>query len=104
MAETRRDRARAAQSARADRRRRGAAFRHLDATTHHPGGDVGAVPWYGDVVRVADRASTGRWDKSAEAPGLGIEVDEAVIDAHPFQPDILHTTRRRDADGTVVDW
>ena len=31
----------AAQSARADRRRRRAAFRHLDAQRHHPGGDVG---------------------------------------------------------------
>ena len=37
----RRHRARAAQSARADRRRRGAAFRHVDAQRHHPGRDVG---------------------------------------------------------------
>ena len=36
--------------------------------------------------------------------GMGIEVDEAVIDAHPFQPDILHPRGAVMSDGTVVDW
>ena len=49
----------------------------------------GAVPWYGEVVAWPIERKPGRWDKP-QKPGLGIEVDEAVIDAHPFQPDILH--------------
>jgi galactonate dehydratase len=63
----------------------------------------GAVPWYSEVVRWPIERRPGRWDKPL-LPGLGIEVDEAVIDAHPFQPDILHARGAVMADGTVVDW
>jgi galactonate dehydratase len=63
----------------------------------------GAVPWYGEVVRWPIERKPGRWDKP-QKPGLGIEVDEAVIDAHPFQPDILHARGAVMPDGTVVDW
>ncbi|TIS56672.1 galactonate dehydratase [Mesorhizobium sp.] len=63
----------------------------------------GAVPWYGEVVRWPIERRPGRWDKPMK-PGLGIEVDEAVIDAHPFQPDILHARSAVMPDGTVVDW
>lgn len=63
----------------------------------------GAVPWYAEVVRWPIERRAGRWDKPM-LPGLGIEVDEAVIDAHPFQPDILHARGAVMADGTVVDW
>ena len=41
---------------------------------------------------------------SRDGLGLGIEVDESVIDAHPFQPDILHARGAVIPDGTVVDW
>ena len=63
----------------------------------------GAVPWYGEVVHWPIERRPGRWDKP-QKPGLGIEVDEAVIDAHPFQPDILHARGAVMSDGTVVDW
>ncbi|TGQ37232.1 galactonate dehydratase [Mesorhizobium sp. M00.F.Ca.ET.216.01.1.1] len=63
----------------------------------------GAVPWYGEVVCWPIERRPGRWDKPMK-PGLGIEVDEAVIDAHPFQPDILHARSAVMPDGTVVDW
>jgi galactonate dehydratase len=63
----------------------------------------GAVPWYGDVVRWPIDRHAGRWDKPS-LPGLGIEIDEPVIDAHPFAPDILHARGAVLADGTVVDW
>lgn len=63
----------------------------------------GAVPWYGDVVRWPIERKPGRWAKP-ELPGLGIEVDEKVIEAHPFQPDILHARHAVLGDGTVVDW
>ena len=63
----------------------------------------GAVPWYDDVVRWPIERRPGRWDRP-ELPGLGIEVDGAVIAAHPFAPDILHTRGATMSDGTVVDW
>lgn len=63
----------------------------------------GAVPWYGEVVHWPVERGPGRWDKPM-LPGLGIEVDERVIDSHPFAPDILHTREAVLGDGTVVDW
>lgn len=63
----------------------------------------GAVPWYDAVVRWPIERQPGRWVKP-DLPGLGIEVDEAVIAAHPFKPDILHTRGALMPDGTVVDW
>ena len=64
---------------------------------------VGAVPWYGEVVRGPIRMVDGCW-QIPEAPGLGIEIDEKVAAAHPFAPEILHTTNAVLDDGTVVDW
>jgi galactonate dehydratase len=63
----------------------------------------GAVPWYSDVVRWPIDRQPGRWEKPT-LPGLGIEIDERVIDAHPFKPDILHARGAVLPDGTVVDW
>lgn len=63
----------------------------------------GAVPWYGEVVSWPIERTPGRWGVP-EAPGLGIEVDERVIAAHPQAPDILHPRAAVMADGTVVDW
>lgn len=63
----------------------------------------GAVPWYGEVVTWPVERQPGRWDKPT-LPGLGIEVNEKIIDAHPFAPDILHARGAVLADGTVVDW
>ena len=63
----------------------------------------GAVPWYGEVVDWPIERRPGRWDKP-ELPGLGIEVNEKVIEAHPFVPDILHARGAVLGDGTVVDW
>jgi galactonate dehydratase len=63
----------------------------------------GAVPWYDTVVTWPITRRPGRWDLP-ELPGLGLEVNEDVIRAHPFQPDILHTRNAVMPDGTVVDW
>lgn len=38
-----------------------------------------------------------------EAPGLGIDLDEEVLLAHPYRPMDLHTYQRFDADGAVAD-
>ncbi len=63
----------------------------------------GAVPWYGDVVQWPITRRPGRWDLP-DKPGLGIEVNEAVIARHPFKQEVLHTRNAVMPDGTVVDW
>ncbi|HEY8383458.1 MAG TPA: galactonate dehydratase [Microvirga sp.] len=64
---------------------------------------VGAVPWYGDVVQGPIRRVDGHWQLPS-APGLGVEVDEAVAARHPFKPEVLHTLNAVLDDGTIVDW
>ncbi len=64
---------------------------------------VGAVPWYDEVVRGPIRLVDGHWE-IPEAPGLGIEINEAACDAHPFKQEVMHATNAMMRDGTVVDW
>lgn len=64
---------------------------------------VGAVPWYFEVVDSPIKMIDGHW-QVPERPGLGIEIDERVCDAHPFAPEVLHTSNAVMPDGTVVDW
>lgn len=64
---------------------------------------VGAVPWYFDVVRGPIRMIDGCW-QVPEAPGLGVEVDEAECARHPFAPEVIHTVNAVLDDGTIVDW
>ena len=64
---------------------------------------VGAVPWYFDVVRGPIRRVDGFW-QVPDAPGLGIEVDEAECARHPFAQEVIHTRNAILEDGTVVDW
>jgi galactonate dehydratase len=64
---------------------------------------VGAVPWYFDVVRGPIRMVDGCW-QAPEAPGLGIEVNEAACAAHPHAPEVFHATHAVLEDGTIVDW
>jgi galactonate dehydratase len=64
---------------------------------------VGAVPWYFDVVSGPIRMVDGFW-QIPEAPGLGVEVDEAACANHPFAPEIIHTQNAVLDDGTIVDW
>jgi galactonate dehydratase len=64
---------------------------------------VGAVPWYGEVVRGPIRMVDGFW-QIPQAPGLGVEIDETACDRHPFAPEVLHTQHAVLDDGTIVDW
>jgi galactonate dehydratase len=64
---------------------------------------VGAVPWYSEVVKGPIRMVDGHW-QVPEAPGLGIEVDEAACARHPFAQEVMHTQNAVLDDGTVVDW
>jgi galactonate dehydratase len=64
---------------------------------------VGAVPWYSEVVRGPIRMVDGFW-QAPEAPGLGVEIDEAACARHPFAPEVLHAQNALLDDGTIVDW
>jgi galactonate dehydratase len=64
---------------------------------------VGAVPWYGEVVRGPIRMVDGFW-QIPQAPGLGIEIDETACARRPFAPEVLHTQNAVLDDGTIVDW
>jgi galactonate dehydratase len=64
---------------------------------------VGAVPWYFDVVSGPIQMVDGFW-QIPNAPGLGVEVNEAACAEHPFAPEIIHTQNAVLDDGTIVDW
>jgi galactonate dehydratase len=84
----------------------GVAALHFDTAT--PGVVIqeemtGAVPWYHEVVRGPIRMVDGAW-AVPEAPGLGVEVDERIAAAHPFEQEIIHAENAVLGDGTIVDW
>jgi galactonate dehydratase len=61
------------------------------------------VPWRWDVVRHPLQTEKGYW-LPAEAPGLGVEVDEVAAQKHPFRQEVLHSNTVRAHDGAVLDW
>jgi galactonate dehydratase len=61
------------------------------------------VPWRWEVVRSSLQTEHGYW-LPTNAPGLGIEVDEATAKKHPFQQEIIHSTTIRAPDGAILDW
>lgn len=63
----------------------------------------GAVPWYSEVAETPIRMVDGAW-QIPDAPGLGVEVNEAVAAKHPFVQEVLHAQQAVLDDGTVVDW
>lgn len=64
---------------------------------------TGSVPWYAEVAATPIRMVDGAW-QIPEAPGLGVEVNEAVAAKHPFAQEVFHTGHAVLDDGTVVDW
>jgi galactonate dehydratase len=65
---------------------------------------VGAVPWYDAVVQQSPiKRNAGYW-AVPDAPGLGIEIDEAEAARHPFQEESLQTKNAVLSDGLIVDW
>ena len=61
------------------------------------------VPWRWDVVQHELKTERGYWLPS-EAPGLGIEVNEAEAARHPFQQEVMHPLTVRAHDGAILDW
>lgn len=64
---------------------------------------LGDVPWRWDVVQHKLETKDGCW-LPAEAPGLGIEVDEAAAAKHPFEQEVIHSLGVRAHDGAILDW
>ncbi|MFN7920461.1 MAG: galactonate dehydratase [Bryobacteraceae bacterium] len=61
------------------------------------------VPWRWEVVRHELKTEHGYW-LPCDAPGLGVEVDEAAAKQHPFRQEVLHATTIRAHDNAVLDW
>ncbi len=61
------------------------------------------VPWRWDVVQHALKTENGYWLKT-DAPGLGIEVNEAAAARHPFKQEVIHALNVRAHDGAILDW
>jgi galactonate dehydratase len=61
------------------------------------------VPWRFDVVQHSLKIENGYW-LPADAPGLGIEIDEEAANKHPFKQEIIHATTVRAHDGAILDW
>jgi galactonate dehydratase len=63
----------------------------------------GDVPWRDDVVTEGYSVETqGRVVRPGDRPGLGIEIDEAEVRKHPFEPEAPQRTFY--PDGSVGDW
>jgi galactonate dehydratase len=61
------------------------------------------VPWRWEVVEQQLESKDGYWLPS-DAPGLGIEVNEAAAAKHPFAQEVMHSTKVRAYDGAILDW
>jgi galactonate dehydratase len=61
------------------------------------------VPWRWEVVQHSLKTKNGYW-LPTEAPGLGIEVDEAAAARHPFQQEFIHSNTIRAQDNAILDW
>ena len=65
---------------------------------------TGGVPWYDDVVQTPIRRVDGYWELPT-APGLGVEVNEKVAAAHPFQQEeVASLAAVIKRDGTIANW
>jgi galactonate dehydratase len=61
------------------------------------------VPWRWEVVQHGLATEGGYW-LPPDAPGLGIEVNEAEAGKHPFEQEVLHPLTARAHDDAVLDW
>jgi len=61
------------------------------------------VPWRWEVVQHSLKTENGHW-LPCEAPGLGIEVNEAAAGKYPFKQEVMHSNTIRAADGAILDW
>ena len=65
---------------------------------------VGLVPWFEEICATYPLAmKDGSWSVP-EAPGLGIEIDEAAAARHPFAPETIPALDAILADGRIANW
>jgi galactonate dehydratase len=65
---------------------------------------TGSIPWFSEVVSSPIKRVDGYW-QVPEAPGLGIEIVEAVAAKHPFQQEVIGGLEAFVAhDGTIANW
>ncbi|QQP92785.1 hypothetical protein IGS68_30520 (plasmid) [Skermanella sp. TT6] len=63
-----------------------------------------SVPWYDEVLVQTPVRREGAWWLLPDAPGMGIEVDEAAAARHPFEQEVFASLEAVMDDGTIVDW
>ena len=61
------------------------------------------VPWRWEVVQHSLKTEEGHW-LPTNAPGLGIEVNEAAAAKHPFKQEVIHALTVRAHDNAILDW
>jgi galactonate dehydratase len=61
------------------------------------------VPWRWEVVEHSLESRKGYWIP-IDAPGLGVDVNEAAAAKHPFAQEVLHSNNVRAYDGAILDW
>ena len=61
------------------------------------------VPWRWEVVQHNLKTENGYW-LPTNAPGLGIEVNEANAKRYPFKQEVLHPLTVRAHKGGILDW
>ena len=65
---------------------------------------VGIVPWFEEICLVHPlKLSDHSW-MVPEAPGLGIEIDEAAAARHPFAQEVIPATESILTDGRIANW
>jgi mannonate dehydratase len=80
-----------------------AASIHMGASTHNFG--IQEYMGYDDLVHEAFPHAWSYADgvlQPGEAPGLGVDIDEELLNAHPYATAYLPVARRMD--GSVLDW
>ncbi|MGV0908392.1 galactonate dehydratase [Martelella sp. FOR1707] len=65
---------------------------------------VGLVPWFRDICSAYPLDLVDGFWRAPEAPGLGIEIDEAAAARHPFEQEIIPAMEAGLPDGTVAHW
>ena len=65
----------------------------------------GVIPWYREVVSQSPIERVDGFWQIPEAPGLGVEIDEAVAARHPFQQETIAGLEAFVArDGSIANW
>ena len=65
---------------------------------------VGIVPWFEEICSVYPLKLGDHSWTVPDAPGLGIEIDEAAAAKHPFEQEIIPARESILSDGRIANW